>query len=43
MTFLELNGIQIVCSDEELIRLELGLARRLIDNMELLSWIITHS
>ena len=43
MTFLELNGIQIVCSDEELIRLGLGLASGLIDDMELLSWIITHS
>lgn len=43
MTFLELNGIQIVSSDEELIRLGLGLASGLIDDMGLLSWIITHS
>ena len=43
MTFLELNGILIVCPDEALIQLGLGLADGPLDDIELLNWIITHS
>ncbi|MCR1900129.1 type II toxin-antitoxin system death-on-curing family toxin [Irregularibacter muris] len=43
MTFLEINGIEIDCTDEELIILGLGLADGSINDMELLNWIISHS
>lgn len=43
LTFLEMNGIIIDCSDDELIELGLGLASGEIDDQELLSWIIRHS
>jgi death-on-curing protein len=43
MTFLEVNGIEIDCTDEELIILGLGLADGSINDIELLNWIISHS
>ena len=43
MTFLEINGIEIDCTDEELIILGLGLADGSINDIELLNWIINHS
>lgn len=43
MTFLEINGIEIDCTDEELIILGLGLADGSIDDIELLNWIMDHS
>lgn len=43
MVFLEMNGIEIWCTDEELIAIGLGLADRKISDKELLSWIIEHS
>lgn len=43
LTFLEMNGIIIDCSDDKLIELGLGLASSEIDDQELLSWIIRHS
>jgi death-on-curing protein len=43
LVFLELNGISITCSDDELIRLGLGLADSSIDESELMDWIISHS
>lgn len=43
MTFLEINGIEIDCTDEELIILGLGLADGTINDIELLNWIINHS
>ena len=43
ITFLEINGIEIICTDEELITLGLGLAEGLIDDKDLLNWIIDHS
>ena len=43
MTFLEINGIEIDCTDEELIILGLGLADGSINDIELLNWIISHS
>lgn len=43
MTFLEINGIEIDCTDEELIILGLRLADGSINDVELLNWIINHS
>lgn len=43
MTFLEINGIEIDCIDEELIILGLGLADGSINDTDLLNWIINHS
>lgn len=43
MIFLEINGIEIKCTDEELISLGLGLADGSINDIELLYWIINHS
>ncbi len=43
MTFLEINGIEIDCTDEELIILGLGLADGSIGDTDLLNWIINHS
>lgn len=40
MTFLQLNGFSVDCSDEELIHLGLGLASGEIDYKNLLLWII---
>lgn len=43
ITFLEINGLEITCSDEELIILGLGLAEGTINDKDLLNWIIDHS
>lgn len=43
LTFLEMNGFEIPCSDEELIILGLGLAEGTINDEDLLNWIINHS
>jgi death-on-curing protein len=43
IAFLEINGIEIICTDEELITLGLSLAEGLIDDKDLLNWIIDHS
>ena len=43
MTFLEINGIILECSNEELIVLGLGLASNKLDDKDLLDWIIKHS
>ena len=43
MTFLEMNGIILECSNQELIELGLGLASNKIDYKNLLEWIIKHS
>ena len=43
ITFLEINGIEIICTDEELITLGLDLADGTIDDEDLLNWIIDHS
>ncbi|MGD9567486.1 MAG: type II toxin-antitoxin system death-on-curing family toxin [Sedimentibacter sp.] len=43
MTFLEMNGIIVECSNEELIELGLGLASNKLDDKDLLDWIIKHS
>lgn len=43
ITFLEINGLEVTCTDEELITLGLGLADGSIDDVDLLNWIINHS
>ena len=43
LVFLEINGIEIKCTDDELIKLGLGLADGTLNNKDLLGWIIDHS
>ena len=43
LVFLELNDLPIICTDDELISLGLGLADSSISEAELIEWIITHS
>lgn len=43
LVFLEINGIEIKCTDDELIKLGLGLAEGTVDTKVLLGWIIEHS
>mgnify|MGYP000910536001 FL=1 len=43
LTFLETNGIEITCTDDELINLGLGIADGSINSKDLLGWIIDHS
>ncbi len=42
LTFLEVNGIRIGCTDDELIGLGLGIAAGRIGYEELLDWILCH-
>ncbi len=43
LVFLEMNGIEIICTDEELIKLGLGVADSSVSYKDLLNWIIDHS
>lgn len=43
LVFLEVNGIEVFCTDKELIELGLGLANGSISYKELLNWIIEKS
>ena len=43
LVFLEINGIGLKCTDDELIKLGLGLAKGTVDTKSLLGWIIEHS
>lgn len=43
MTFMELNNLEIKCSDEELISLGLNIASGKLEQQQILSWIIAHS
>ena len=43
LTFLEINGIEIKCTGDELINLGLGIADGSINSKDLLGWIIDHS
>lgn len=43
ITFLEINVVEVTCTDEELITLGLGLADGSIGDEDLLNWIIEHS
>lgn len=42
LTFLEVNGIRIECTDNELIDLGLGIAAGEINYKEILDWILDH-
>lgn len=42
LTFLEVNGIRIECTDNELIDLGLGIAAGEINYEEILDWILNH-
>lgn len=42
LTFLELNGIDVSCTDEELIRIGLDLANGSMESDQLVKWIVTH-
>lgn len=42
LTFLEVNGIRIECTDNELIDLGLGIAAGEINYEEILDWILDH-
>ena len=43
LVFLEINGLPVTCTDDELITLGLGLAESSIDESDLIEWIISHS
>lgn len=43
LTFLEINNFEVVCTDEELIELGVGLADGTISDQALLNWIIIHT
>ena len=43
LAFLEINGIEIKCRDDEVVSLGLGVADGSISNKGLLDWIIEHS
>lgn len=42
LSFLEMNGIRIKCSDDELIRIGLGIAEGSMSYSELLDWVLEH-
>ena len=43
LVFLELNGMEINCSDEELINLGLGVASGEMKDENILAWILSHN
>ena len=43
LVFLELNGMEIECSEEELIALGLGIASGEIEEKDVGIWIVTHN
>ena len=42
LVFLEINGLPVTTTDEELISLGLGLAENTMDESALIEWIIVH-
>jgi death-on-curing protein len=43
LVFLEINGVEVTSTDNELIKLGLGLADGSVSDKDLLDWIIDHS
>jgi len=43
LVFLELNDLSVICTDNELVSLGLGLAESSINESDLIEWIISHS
>jgi death on curing protein len=42
LVFLETNGLPVTCTNDELITIGLGLAESIIDEVDLIEWIISH-
>jgi death-on-curing protein len=42
LVFLEINGLPVTCTDDELAAIGLGLAENSIDEAGLIEWIISH-
>ena len=43
LVFLEINDLAVICTDNELVSLGLGLAESSINESDLIEWIISHS
>jgi len=43
LVYLEMNGLPVTCTNDELITIGLGLAESTIDEADLIEWIISHS
>mgnify|MGYP002509632037 CR=1 FL=1 len=43
LAFLEMNGIEVGCSDEELVALGLGIAEDKFEHEDIVRWIVEHS
>lgn len=43
MVFLEMNGLKLNCTDDELIALGLDIANNSLDGQSLMKWIFDHS
>ena len=43
LVFLEINDLSVICTDDELVSLGLGLAESSINESDLIEWIISHS
>jgi death-on-curing protein len=43
LVFLDINGLPVDCTDDDLVTLGLGLADSSITELELIDWIISHS
>jgi death-on-curing protein len=42
LAFLEMNGLPVTCTNDELVSIGLGLAESTIDEADLIEWIISH-
>ena len=42
LSFLEMNGVPVQCSDEELVRIGLSVADGSMEYDELLQWVLDH-
>lgn len=42
LTFLEINGVTLVCTDEDLIQIGLAIADGTMNDRQLLQWILDH-
>jgi death-on-curing protein len=42
LVFLEINGLPLACTDDELVSIGLGLATNALDEPSLIEWIISH-
>ena len=42
LTFLEMNGIRIICTDDELVKIGLSVADGSMSYEQLLQWVLDH-